>query len=57
MICSSDFFSTFVSTILSLLWTIGLLKEPCRLSLAMDNLIDLGETFLMDNIGHDGAAL
>jgi hypothetical protein len=38
-------------------WTIGLLGEPSRLSLAMDNLVDLGETILRDDIRHDGVAL
>ncbi len=51
------FFSTFMSATISLLWTIGLLGEPSKLSLAMDNLANLGETILKDDIGHDGATL
>jgi hypothetical protein len=51
------YFSTFMSTTISLFWTIGLLGEPSRLSLIMDNPANLGETILRDNIGHDGVAL
>jgi hypothetical protein len=57
MICNNEFFSTFMLTAFSLLYTIGLLGEPSRLSLTMDNLADLGKTLLKDDIGHDGVAL
>lgn len=51
------FFPTFMFVTISLFQTIGMLGEPSRLSLTMDNLVDLGETILRDNIGHDGATL
>jgi hypothetical protein len=50
-------FSTFMSATILVFWTIGLLREPSKLSLAMDNMADLGKTISRDNIKHDGATL